>query len=56
MAHRLDHYGVGDLITLRDHSPRQIAAAVYPLMDKKPAKVETDTGKEIADIILKQCG
>ena len=55
MAHRLDYYGVGELITLRDHTPGQIAAAVARLMKKQPEKIEVDTGKEIADIIVKQC-
>ncbi len=52
MAHRLDHYGVGELIPMRDHTPQSIAAMVQPLMDKKPAKIEVDVGKEVADIIL----
>ena len=55
MAHRLDYYGVGELITLRDHTPGQIAAAVARLMEKKPEKIDVDTGTEIADIIVKQC-
>ena len=55
MAHRLDHYGVGELIPMRDHTPQSIAAMVQPLMDKKPAKIEVDTGVEVAEIIRNIC-
>ena len=52
MGHRLDRYRVGKLVTMRDHTPRSIAAMVQSLMNKNPAKIDVDTGMEVANIIL----
>ncbi len=52
MDHRLDHYGVGKLITMRDHNPEDIAKIVYQLMNVEMVSIEVDTGIEIANIIL----
>ena len=56
MAHRLDHYGAGKLITLRDYTPRHIAEIVKQLMNTNPAKIEVDMGMEVAEIILNMGG
>jgi UDP:flavonoid glycosyltransferase YjiC (YdhE family) len=52
MRSRMDHYGVGRLVTMRDHTPQQIAAIARELMERQPPKLEVDSGKEVADIIL----
>jgi len=52
MRHRLDHYGIGRLITIRDHSPNDIAKIAHKMMDKEPTTVEVDTGIEVAKLIL----
>ena len=54
MAHRLDYYGVGKLVTMRDHSPEEIGGIFQELMNRKMAAVEADTGMEAARIILSQ--
>ena len=52
MRHRLDHYGMGRLITLRDNSPNGIARMAHEMMNKEQATVEVDTGMEVANLIL----
>lgn len=52
MGHRLDHYGVGKLITMRDHNPQGIAKIVHRLMNMEMVEVKVDTGTEVANIIL----
>ncbi len=52
MSHRLEHYGVGKLVTLRDHSPEALAAEARKLMGKHPRKIAANNGIEVADIIL----
>ena len=52
MGYRLDHYGVGKLITMRDHNPQDITKIVNRLMDMEMVAVKVDTGIEVANIIL----
>lgn len=52
MAHRLNHYGVGRLMTLRSSSPESFAAAVNQSMGHSARKVPVDNGTEVAGIIL----
>jgi UDP-N-acetylglucosamine:LPS N-acetylglucosamine transferase len=52
MAHRLDHYGVGRIVTLRNNSPRAIAAMVLQHIGQEVHKVAVDNGTEVACIIL----
>ena len=53
MMHRLERYGFGKVVTIRNHTPKSIAKIVHELMNKKPVSIKADTGKEIADIIFK---
>ncbi|MGD0819518.1 MAG: glycosyltransferase [Desulfomonilia bacterium] len=53
MAHRLDHYGVGKIVTLRNNSPETIAAMALQLMGQGGRRVSVDDGTEVACIILK---
>lgn len=52
MGHRLDHYGIGKLVTLRNHDPRAIAAMARRLMERQTAKIDVDSGAEVAKMIL----
>jgi UDP:flavonoid glycosyltransferase YjiC (YdhE family) len=52
MAHRLNHYGVGKIVTLRNHSPETIAAMALQLMGQGGRRVSVDDGTEVARIIL----
>jgi hypothetical protein len=52
MGRRLDHYGIGKLVTLRNHDPQDIAAMARLLMKRSTAKIVVDKGKEIAELIL----
>lgn len=52
MRHRLDYNGTGRLITIRDHSPKDIATAAHRMMEKDLTSVRVDTGKEVAKLIL----
>ena len=52
MGHRLDHYGVGKLVTMRDHNPQGIAKIVHRLMNMEMVAVKVDTGTEVVNIIL----
>jgi hypothetical protein len=52
MRHRLKKYGTGQLVTLRDHTPQQIAALVQQLLDKKVTRIEVDDGRDVARNIL----
>jgi UDP:flavonoid glycosyltransferase YjiC (YdhE family) len=52
MAHRLKHYGVGKLITLRDHSPNEIAEAAKQAVGRPVQRVPTDNGTEVSQILL----
>ena len=52
MGHRLEHYGLGGLITMRDHNAKDITSTLYRLMDVKTEPIDVDTGVEVANIIL----
>lgn len=52
MGHRLERYGFGKLITMRDHNPQDITKIVNRLMAMGKEAVEVDTGIEVANIIL----
>jgi len=52
MGHRLDRYGIGKLVTMRDHNPQDIAKIVHQLMNLEMLPVEVDKGIEVANIIL----
>jgi UDP:flavonoid glycosyltransferase YjiC (YdhE family) len=52
MGHRLRHYGTGELVTARDHTPEAVATIAQRLMKGRTAKIEVDTGVEVANIIL----
>jgi UDP:flavonoid glycosyltransferase YjiC (YdhE family) len=52
MAHRLDHYGIGKLVTLRDHDPQAIATMARRLMEHPAVKIAVDDGREVAELIL----
>jgi hypothetical protein len=52
MAHRLKHYGGGKLITLRDHSPNEIAEAAKQAVGRPVQRVPTDNGTEVSQILL----
>jgi hypothetical protein len=56
MGHRLDRYGIGKSVTMRDHNPQEIVKIVHQLMNLEmllPVKV--DKGIEVANIILAHC-
>jgi hypothetical protein len=52
MAQRLDHYGVGRIVTLRNNSHQAIAAMVLQHMGQEVHRVAVDNGTEVARIIL----
>jgi hypothetical protein len=52
MAHRLDHYGVGRIVTLRNNSPQAVAAIVLQHMGQEVHKVTVNNGAEVARIVL----
>jgi UDP:flavonoid glycosyltransferase YjiC (YdhE family) len=52
MGHRLDRYGIGKLVTMRDHNPQDIAKIVHQLLNVEMLPVEVDQGMELANIIL----
>lgn len=52
MGHRLAHHGVGELVTMRDHDPQVIAAMVRRGMERPPARIDVDSGREVAEVIL----
>jgi UDP:flavonoid glycosyltransferase YjiC (YdhE family) len=52
MGHRLDHYGVGELVTLRDHGAQAVAVMARRVMERQTARIEVDTGTEVANLIL----
>ena len=52
MAHRLKKYGTGQLVTLRNHTPKDIVVLVRQLMDRQIPKIEVDDGDEVARVIL----
>jgi hypothetical protein len=52
MTHRLEHYGVGRIVTLRNNSPQAIAAIVLQHMGQEVHRVAVDNGAEVARIIL----
>jgi hypothetical protein len=56
MRHRMDHYGVGRLLTMRDHTPPQIAEAARELIGRRAPTLEVDSGREVAEIILDAAG
>jgi hypothetical protein len=51
MGSRLEHYGTGKLVTLRNHTPRAIARVARDLMERQPPRIEVDMGQEVAGII-----
>ena len=52
MAYRLKHYGVGKLITLRHHSPQEIAREAKESVKKKVQRIPADVGTEVGRIII----
>jgi UDP:flavonoid glycosyltransferase YjiC (YdhE family) len=52
MRCRMDHYGVGHLVTMRDHAPQEIAETARKLMERQAPKLDVDSGREVAEIIL----
>ena len=52
MGHRLAHHGVGELVTMRDHDPQAIAAMARRGMERPPARIDVDSGAEVAEMIL----
>lgn len=52
MRCRIDHHGAGELLTMRDHTPREIAEAARKRMERESPKLEVDSGREVAEIIL----
>jgi UDP-N-acetylglucosamine:LPS N-acetylglucosamine transferase len=52
MAHRLRHYGVGQVVTLRDHTPEAMATLAESMMVQRVPRILVDNGTEVADIIL----
>lgn len=53
MRYRMDHYGIGQLLTMRNHTPQEIAEAARKLMERQTPKLDVDSGREVAEIILK---
>jgi len=56
MRSRMEHYGAGRLVTIRDHAPREIAAIARGVMERQPPKLDVDSGREVAEIILSAAG
>jgi hypothetical protein len=52
MGHRLGCYGIGESMTMRDHTPQAIAGMARQLMARQTARVEVDPGVEVAKIVL----
>jgi UDP:flavonoid glycosyltransferase YjiC (YdhE family) len=52
MAHRLDHYGSGSIVTLRNNSPQTVAATVLQHMGEEVHRIAVDNGTEVARIIM----
>ncbi len=52
MAHRLRHYSVGSLVTLRDHSLDEIAQEVKVSLQKEVHRVPVDLGAEVGRLIV----
>ena len=52
MGRRINHYGTGELITLRDVTPDDIVSRIHELMKKTPQRVLVDNGEEVAEMIL----
>jgi UDP-N-acetylglucosamine:LPS N-acetylglucosamine transferase len=52
MRCRMEHHGIGRLMTMRDGSPREIADTARELMECETPKLEVDSGREVAEIIL----
>jgi UDP-N-acetylglucosamine:LPS N-acetylglucosamine transferase len=52
MAHRLKNDGLGKLITLRNHSPEEIAKEAQESLKQQGGSIPVDDGREIASIIL----
>lgn len=52
MAHRLKNDGLGKLITLRNHSPEEIAKEAKESLKQQGGSIPVDDGTEIASIIL----
>jgi UDP:flavonoid glycosyltransferase YjiC (YdhE family) len=51
MAHRLRHYGVGRVVTLRDHTPESVAAMAEAMVGRPVPRIAADDGTEIAEIV-----
>lgn len=56
MGRRLERYGSGKLVTMRDHGPEDIAGIVRGLMAKETRAIDVDTGEEVAGILLNVVG
>jgi UDP:flavonoid glycosyltransferase YjiC (YdhE family) len=52
MGHRLKHYGTGELVTLRDHAPAEIAAKARQLLSRPVRRIQVDDGSQVAKIVL----
>jgi hypothetical protein len=56
MRCRIDHHESGRLVTLRDHTPEQIAGIAREVMERQTPKLDVDSGREVAEIILVAAG
>lgn len=52
MRHRLDYYGVGKIVTMRDNNPKSITKIVRQIMNVNIPGIEVDKGYEVSKIIL----
>jgi UDP:flavonoid glycosyltransferase YjiC (YdhE family) len=52
MGHRLKHYGTGELLTLRDHTPADIAATARRLLNRLGRRIRADSGEQVIRVIL----
>lgn len=52
MRCRMEHYGAGQLLTTRDHGPEEIAETARKLMEGQTPRLEVDSGRDVAQIIL----
>jgi hypothetical protein len=49
---RLQYYGTGELLTLRNHTPADIAATAQRLLNRPGRRMRTDSGEQVARVIL----
>ncbi|MBN2297625.1 MAG: hypothetical protein JXM72_03475 [Deltaproteobacteria bacterium] len=52
MAHRMNHYGTGKLMTLRHNTPDEIAAEAEGSLKSEIRRISVDIGTEVGNIIL----